>query len=41
MLTSRVGFSSGEGGTKDYWSYLDLIDAGVVPLGGAINGSYC
>ncbi|GAA6032434.1 hypothetical protein JCM8097_008173 [Rhodosporidiobolus ruineniae] len=33
--------SSGEGGTKDYWSFLDLADAGVIPEGGKITGSYC
>ncbi|BGP38326.1 hypothetical protein JCM10450v2_002272 [Rhodotorula kratochvilovae] len=33
--------SSGEGGTKDYWSFLNLIDDGVVLPGGPINASYC
>ncbi|GAA5851598.1 hypothetical protein JCM8547_001143 [Rhodosporidiobolus lusitaniae] len=33
--------SSGEGATKDYWSYKNLIADGVVPAGGKIVGSYC
>ncbi|GAA5893314.1 hypothetical protein JCM6882_008002 [Rhodosporidiobolus microsporus] len=33
--------SSGEGGTKDYWSFMNLINDGVTLPGGAINGSYC
>jgi glucan 1,3-beta-glucosidase len=39
---SETPVDSGEGGIKDYWSFLDLIDAGVIPVGGAaLNASYC
>jgi len=31
----------GEGVQQDYWSFTDLIDAGVVNPGGVINASYC
>jgi len=39
---SETPVSSGEGGIKDYWSFLNLVEDGVIPLGGAaINASYC
>ncbi|GAA6014347.1 hypothetical protein JCM10207_005427 [Rhodosporidiobolus poonsookiae] len=31
----------GEGGVREYWNFMDLIDAGVVLPGGAITQSYC
>ncbi len=38
----ETAVTSGEGGIKDYWSFENLIDDGVIPLGGAaLNASYC
>lgn len=39
---SETPVASGEGGIEDYWSFENLIDAGVIPLGGAVlNSTYC
>ncbi|KAJ1548421.1 hypothetical protein HK405_003261 [Cladochytrium tenue] len=39
VFTDNTTTVSGEGTKADYWSYMNLIDAGVVNVGGTINSS--
>jgi len=39
---SVTAVTSGEGYIADYWSFENLIDDGVIPIGGAVlNSTYC